>query len=212
MLFSWSLYPHIKTFTPLALSNHHTLFPSFPWNECPSHHRFSCSICNCQQCSNLQFPCLYPDRIFPPFLCQAPVSWLSQHHPGSMLAPLPSAPSGRLSALPLNTHTLHVSAELLGPGNHSLGSGARCFRGQAGTKWQVVGLKKMGNCLIWKSLKSAQQSLEAEHTGSDGLGLHTIPYTHWLQEATGRSRLNLCILVCVRTRVVTAPAAEGCEG
>ena len=55
----------------------------------------------------------------------SPDSHLLQHHPGSTLAPLPSAPSGRLSALPLNKHTLHVSAELLGPGNHSLGTGAR---------------------------------------------------------------------------------------
>lgn len=66
----------------------------------------------------------------------SPDSHLSQHHPGSTLASVPSAPSGRPSALPLATHTLRVSAGLLGPGNHSLGSGARCFWGQAGTKWQ----------------------------------------------------------------------------
>lgn len=140
MLFSQSLYPHIKTSTPLILSNHHTLFPSFPWNECPSHHCFSCSVSNCQQLSNLRFPCLYPDTIFPPFLCQAPVSWLSSHStilvPCWHLWPLFSAPSGKSSALPLTPHTLRVSAVLLGPGNHSLGSGARCFWGQAGTKWR----------------------------------------------------------------------------
>ena len=79
---------------------------------------------------------------------------ISQHHPGSMLAPVASfsAPSGKSSALPLAPHTLHVSAVLLGPGNHSLGSGARCFWGQAGTKWRGRWVEDCGKTVLFEGL------------------------------------------------------------
>lgn len=130
------------------------------------------------------------------------------------LWPLFSAPSGKSSALLLAPHTLCVSTVLLGPGNHSLGSGARCFRGQAGTKWWghwVEDNRKLSYLKV--------SEIHAAELGGGAYRLRCSGFAHQPPTHTGSKRLPAghvsfwtSVSSCVRTRAVNAPTAEGCEG
>lgn len=130
------------------------------------------------------------------------------------LWPLFSAPSGKSSALLLAPHTLHVSAVLLGPGNHSLGSGARCFQGQAGTKWRghwVEDNRKL-SYLKFSEIRTAELGGGAYRLRPSGFAHQPPTHTGSKKLPAGHVSFWTSVSSWVRTRAVTAPTAGGCEG